>query len=91
MDEGREVSFRWSTDKAKAVRKEVLLVRIKYAMRKVMNARGGDIGVKPVWTMRAEPVQPVVMRRRGNFLSLRSYLLDEAGSFEFFSLSRGLA
>lgn len=51
IDERGEVSFRWSTDKAKAVRKKVLFEGIKDAMREVVNARGGDIGVKPVWAV----------------------------------------
>lgn len=91
MDERGEEGFRWSTDEAKTVRKEVLFERIKYAMREVVNARGGDIGVKPVWTVRAEPVEPEVGRGRTSRLSLAYCFFDGVESFELLSLSRGLA
>jgi hypothetical protein len=91
VDEGGELGFRWSTDEAKAVGKEMLFKRIKYAMREVVNARGGDIGVKPVWTVRAEPVEPEVGRGRTSRLSLAYCFFDGVESFELLSLSRGLA
>ena len=77
----------WSTDKAKTVGEKMLFEGIKYAMREVVNARGGDIGVKPAWAVRAEPVEPVVVR--GGWIRFDYFLLDGAASFELLSLSRG--